>query len=191
MVQAVEHQGFSFVDVLQPCVSFNNTYKRYNALVEILDHVPDSYEDLLDPKWKGQIGITRSVYAWTTLALAEGGWGIEKTETFLRKLGKQDLIWARGHTAGHTLLIAGEFKLFAEELVYHAFLSRDKGAPVDWVRVNPVVVVGTSFTFQKMAAHPNAAKLFIDTYTKACLPKRTKFYQKTRALYSLIYKEVM
>lgn len=47
MVQAVEHQGFSFVDVLQPCVSFNNTYKRYNALVEILDHVPDSYQEAI------------------------------------------------------------------------------------------------------------------------------------------------
>jgi len=47
MVQAVEHEGFSFVDILQPCVSFNNTYKRYNALVEILDHVPDKYEEAM------------------------------------------------------------------------------------------------------------------------------------------------
>jgi 2-oxoglutarate ferredoxin oxidoreductase subunit beta len=47
MVQAVEHEGFSFVDVLQPCVSFNNTYKKYNALVEILDHVPDSYDEAM------------------------------------------------------------------------------------------------------------------------------------------------
>lgn len=47
MVQAVEHQGFSFVDVLQPCVSFNNTYKRYNAVVEILDHAPEDYEKAL------------------------------------------------------------------------------------------------------------------------------------------------
>jgi 2-oxoglutarate ferredoxin oxidoreductase subunit beta len=47
MVQAVEHEGFSFVDVLQPCVSFNNTYKKYNALVEILDHVPDTYEEAM------------------------------------------------------------------------------------------------------------------------------------------------
>ena len=47
MVQAVQHEGFSFVDVLQPCVSFNNTYKRYNALVEILDRVPDSYDEAM------------------------------------------------------------------------------------------------------------------------------------------------
>jgi 2-oxoglutarate ferredoxin oxidoreductase subunit beta len=44
ITQAVEHEGFSFVDVLQPCVSFNNTYQKYNALVEVLDHIPDNYE---------------------------------------------------------------------------------------------------------------------------------------------------
>jgi 2-oxoglutarate ferredoxin oxidoreductase subunit beta len=47
MVQAVEHEGFSFVDVLQPCVSFNNTYQRYNKLVEILDSEPGSYEEAM------------------------------------------------------------------------------------------------------------------------------------------------
>ena len=45
MVKAVEHEGFSFVDVLQPCVTFNNTYKLYNELVEILTSTPDSYEE--------------------------------------------------------------------------------------------------------------------------------------------------
>lgn len=44
MVQAVEHEGFSFVDVLQPCVSFNNTYQKYNESVELLDNTPDDYE---------------------------------------------------------------------------------------------------------------------------------------------------
>jgi 2-oxoglutarate ferredoxin oxidoreductase subunit beta len=47
MVQAVEHEGFSFVDVLQPCVSFYNTYEKYNSLVEIMDHVPESYEEAM------------------------------------------------------------------------------------------------------------------------------------------------
>jgi 2-oxoglutarate ferredoxin oxidoreductase subunit beta len=47
MAQAVEHEGFSVVDVLQPCVSFNNTYQIYNPLVEILDHIPSSYEEAM------------------------------------------------------------------------------------------------------------------------------------------------
>lgn len=47
MVQAVEHEGFSFVDVLQPCVTFNNTYQKYNKLVEILEHIPESYQEAM------------------------------------------------------------------------------------------------------------------------------------------------
>jgi 2-oxoglutarate ferredoxin oxidoreductase subunit beta len=47
MAQAVQHEGFSFVDVLQPCVSFNNTYQRFNKLVEILDSEPGSYEEAM------------------------------------------------------------------------------------------------------------------------------------------------
>ncbi len=47
IVRAIEHEGFSFVDVLQPCVSFYNTYKKYNAMVEILDQVPSDYEEAM------------------------------------------------------------------------------------------------------------------------------------------------
>jgi len=47
IIQAVEHEGFSFVDVLQPCVSFNNTYDKYNALVEVLHTTHDKLEDAL------------------------------------------------------------------------------------------------------------------------------------------------
>jgi len=47
MVKAIEHQGFSFVDILQPCVSFNNTYQRYNNLVEVLDRPAKDLEEAL------------------------------------------------------------------------------------------------------------------------------------------------
>lgn len=47
MVQAIEHKGFSFVEVLQPCVSWNNTYKLYNELVEILDYEPKNYDEAM------------------------------------------------------------------------------------------------------------------------------------------------
>lgn len=41
LVQAIRHKGFSFVEVLQPCVSYNNTYQYYNQHVKELDIVPD------------------------------------------------------------------------------------------------------------------------------------------------------
>ena len=37
IVEAVEHKGFSLVDVLQPCVTFNDTYEKYNESVEIIE----------------------------------------------------------------------------------------------------------------------------------------------------------
>ncbi len=37
IVEAVKHEGFSLVDVLQPCVTFNDTYEKYNELVEVLE----------------------------------------------------------------------------------------------------------------------------------------------------------
>ncbi len=43
--RAIQHEGFSIVDVLQPCVSFNNTYELYNRLATEMDSVPASWED--------------------------------------------------------------------------------------------------------------------------------------------------
>ena len=45
IVRAVEHEGFSYVEILQPCVSFNNTYDKYNKNTEIMQEPPASYDD--------------------------------------------------------------------------------------------------------------------------------------------------
>ena len=71
-------------------------------------------------------------------------------------------MWTPGHTAGHNLLIAGEFKVLCEDQWYHVRASREKGAPVDWVRVDPAPITGSSFTFVKNAPHPNSARLFLE-----------------------------
>ena len=47
MVKAILHEGFSFIDVLQPCVTFNNTYSLYNEKVRILEKTPADYEEAL------------------------------------------------------------------------------------------------------------------------------------------------
>jgi 2-oxoglutarate ferredoxin oxidoreductase subunit beta len=45
MKRAVNHRGFAFIDVLQPCFTFFNTYKYYNEHVyELEDHDPSDLE---------------------------------------------------------------------------------------------------------------------------------------------------
>lgn len=45
---AILHEGFSLVEVLQPCVSFNDTYELYNSMVEEIESVPESFNDALE-----------------------------------------------------------------------------------------------------------------------------------------------
>ncbi|MGM0510689.1 MAG: thiamine pyrophosphate-dependent enzyme [Thermoplasmatota archaeon] len=47
-VEGVKHQGFSLIDVLQPCVTFNDTYQKYNEAAYILDDTPDDLESAIE-----------------------------------------------------------------------------------------------------------------------------------------------
>ena len=44
---AVEHEGFSLLEVLQPSVTFNNTYEEYEAAVEAIDEPAATLEEAL------------------------------------------------------------------------------------------------------------------------------------------------
>ena len=46
--KAIFHKGFSCIDVLQPCITFNNTYEYFRERVyklEEADYKPDNYEN--------------------------------------------------------------------------------------------------------------------------------------------------
>lgn len=47
IVKGVEHEGFAIIDVLQPCVTFNNTYDRYNEAVEVLEEPAETMEEAI------------------------------------------------------------------------------------------------------------------------------------------------
>ena len=62
--RAILHEGFSVVDVLQPCVTFNNTYQKYNESVTELEVIPDSFEDSMAAARRTDrllIGVLRDV----------------------------------------------------------------------------------------------------------------------------------
>jgi 2-oxoglutarate ferredoxin oxidoreductase subunit beta len=45
--EAILHRGFAFVDVLQPCVTFNNTWKLYREKVRILEGEKSRIEEAM------------------------------------------------------------------------------------------------------------------------------------------------
>jgi len=61
LVKGIEHKGFSFIEVLQPCVSFNNTYELYNEKVQVFEEELSHEEAVLKAKSKdpNYIGVYR------------------------------------------------------------------------------------------------------------------------------------
>jgi 2-oxoglutarate ferredoxin oxidoreductase subunit beta len=47
IARAVRHPGCSYIDVLQPCATYNNTYDRYNEHTEVMDDTPADLDTAL------------------------------------------------------------------------------------------------------------------------------------------------
>jgi iron(III) transport system substrate-binding protein len=152
----------SFKDAESYWATLYNIYYviGYNPKVVAPKDAPKDWDDFLDPKWKGKIGMDQEEYEWYAATIQY--WGKEKALKFHRVLAKQGVQWNRGHTMISQLMAAGEFPL---GIVYaHRIESMKKaGAPVEWVKTaDPVFVTLSLVAVAAKARHPNAAKLLMD-----------------------------
>jgi iron(III) transport system substrate-binding protein len=130
--------------------------------------VPRSYDDLLAPAWKGKI-----VWKPNDLSGAPGfigniltSMGEERGMDYLRKLGRQNIrIINSSARAILDQVIAGEYPLTLQIFNHHAAISAAKGAPVEWVRLDPTTVTPGQVGLTKNAPHPNAGLLFVEFMT--------------------------
>jgi 2-oxoglutarate ferredoxin oxidoreductase subunit beta len=57
LVKGIEHKGFSFIEILQPCVSFNNTYELFNERVQLFEEDLTHEQAILKAKSKDPVYI--------------------------------------------------------------------------------------------------------------------------------------
>src|SRR5262245_41672719 len=132
----------------------------YNPKMVQQKDAPRNWDDFLDPKWKGKIGMDQEEYEWYAATIHY--WGNERAQKFHRALAKQGVHWNRGHTMISQLMAAGEFPL---GIVYaHRVESMKKsGAPIEWVKTaDPVFTVLSPVAVAAKARNPNAGKLLMD-----------------------------
>ena len=122
--------------------------------------VPKTWDDLLDPKWKGKMalsGIGSTMGNWMGALLRD------KDEAFVRKLGEQQPkvynIISRGVA---NLVVSGEVPLSPQIFDAHMRNSKDKGAKVSWAALGGVYANVNAVSLANKAPHPHAAMLYID-----------------------------
>jgi iron(III) transport system substrate-binding protein len=131
----------------------------YNKKILPAKDVPKKWEDLLDPKWKGKIGVINSTHHWARLAA--GPWGEEKTIAFVKKLsGLQPILSRAGEMAQR--LILGEVLVSATLQDSQLHEAEQSGAPLVFAEeVQPVISPEYHVGVLKNAPHPNVATLFV------------------------------
>ena len=89
--------------------------------------------------------------------------GEDKGKAYLRELAKQNVAGLPG-SAREVLdqAIAGEYAIALQIFNHHAVISAKKGAPVDWIKMEPATGNLSTISVLKNAPHPNAAKLLAD-----------------------------
>jgi len=141
-------------------VYVNSVVLGYNTNLLKGQPIPRTYSDLLQPRWKGRKISVDDTYA-TFLQGLISAWGKDKALDYLRKLAEQDPVVMRGSTVRVQLAAAGEFPLVIAYANIIQYLA-EKGAPVDWVALEPAVISVNTVMAGAKAMHPNAARLFID-----------------------------
>ncbi len=118
---------------------------------------PRTWEDLLDPRWKGKLVVREN---WWLLSFLEfAGWTKEEAREYVKKLLKQDLtIVARGSQLRRRILSGESLATITAAELTHALIERED-APFGYTRVSPVATFEWATIALKGAPNPNAAKL--------------------------------
>jgi len=141
----------------------------YNTRLVPVGTAPKTYEDLLDPKWKGKM-------AWPALTPVGAplfvtnlrlSWGEDKAMAYFKRLRTQSIV---NFGAGNprTLVdrvIAGEYPIALQIFAHHPLISAGKGAPVTAQLLPPVASASGTLVIPKGSRNPHAALLLMDFLT--------------------------
>ena len=133
----------------------------YNTKSVKKEELPKSWEDLLNPRWKGRLGIEADDSEWLAGVLSQIG--EQKGIQLFRDIVKKNGISVRkGHTPLTQLVVSGEVPLALTVYNYKAEQLKNQGAPIEWFAIGKAVSRPNGVAATKKAPHPNAAALWLD-----------------------------
>jgi len=140
---------------------FINTHVLvHNTNMVKKDEVPRTYEELINPKWKGKIIIRDDDFP--TFGMMLRVMGREKGLNFMRRLAAQGVELRSGSTLAIQDISAGAAPLGMNLYGTRVEELKKKQAPIDWTPMEFVIVSIEPLSVAAKAPNPNAARLFVD-----------------------------
>ena len=136
--------------------------QAYNTKLLKPEDLPKSYADLLDPKWKGKLGIEAKDQDWFASVVDVMGGGDKGLKYFQDMVATNGMSVRLGHTLLTNMVVSGEVPLGLTVYNYMPEQQKKKGAPIDWFALEPAVARSNAVGIARDAPHPNAARLFYD-----------------------------
>jgi ABC-type Fe3+ transport system substrate-binding protein len=134
----------------------SGTLMGFNSRQVKRAEAPKVYEDLLNPRWKGGLAIDSNKIEWFAMLLKIKG------RPFMEKLAAQSPSLRDGNTLVLQLLAAGEYPVATGVYEYSVEDLKTRGAPVDWIGLEPVITYTVAVSLPSQPPRPFAAKLFIE-----------------------------
>jgi iron(III) transport system substrate-binding protein len=132
----------------------------YNTNKVHREDLPLSYQGFLDPRWKGRIGLEATDAEWMATLVKK--WGESAGMAYFRRLADMKPDVRKGHVLLAELIAAGEIPVGLTVYNANAESLKRRGAPIDWVPVQPVVARAQGIAIARNAPHPQAATAFVD-----------------------------
>lgn len=146
--------GFHYVGHYETYASLG-----FNTSVIPLAEAPKTMQDLLNPKWKGKMSIVNTTTGTRWIGNTLETFGRE----YLEKIAEQEIkVQNMAGAALAGLVVSGEVPLSPTIFDANITQAKQKGAPVDWRPLEPVVTTVAYSGLLAKAPHPHAALLFID-----------------------------
>ncbi len=136
--------------------------QAYNTQAVKKEDLPKTYKDLLDPKWKGKLGIEVKNDDWFATVVHQMGGEQQGLKYFQELVAKNGISPRQGHTLLNNMVVSGEVPLALTVYNYMPEQAKKKGAPIDWFAIEPAIARANAIGVARNAQHPAAALLFYE-----------------------------
>ncbi len=144
-------------------VYINTNVIQYNTKLVAKADVPKSYEDLTNPKWKGKLCLEDSDFEW--FVGLQNYMGKEKALDLFKRIAANQPAIRNGHGLLSDLVDSGECPVAINNYGNQVAGAQKKGAPTDFVAINPVITIVAPGVVSINPPHLNAAKLYLNWIT--------------------------